>query len=234
MNTPTRRRPASKPAFVAATVLLVLLSACAGEQPRTETTGETAPPVPMVAAPSTVPIQSPDSFQVAFETNKGTFTVAVTRALAPKGADRLYELVKAGYFSDVRFFRMVPGFVVQFGIHGDPKVYAEWSKAVLPDEPMRIGNTRGTVAFTTAGPNTRAVQLFVSTADNRRKLDPQRLFAPVGKVIDGMDVVDSLNAEYGEEPNQSRIAASGNGYLQRWFPALDYIVAAKIIEPARP
>lgn len=231
--TTIRRRYCSRATTMAALGSMALLAACGTEQPRTPAADST-PSAPQVAAPSATPVQSPDSFHVVFETNKGNFTVAVTRALAPHGADRLYELVNAGYFRDVRFFRMVPGFVVQFGIHGDPKVYAEWSEAVLPDEPMRIGNTRGTVAFTTAGPNTRAVQLFVNTADNRAKLDRQRLFAPVGSVVDGMDVVDSLNAEYGEEPNQSRIAAAGNAYLQRWFPALDYIVSARIIEPPRP
>lgn len=210
------------------------LAACSSEQPRAAVEKPAADVKPEVPGPSDTPVQSPDSFSVLFETSKGNFTVAVKRSLAPLGADRFYELVTVGYFDDVRFFRLVPGFVVQFGINGDPKVYAKWAKATLRDEPMRIGNTRGTVAFTTAGPNSRAVQLFVSTGDNRPMLDRQRFFSPIGSVVDGMAVVDSLNAEYGEEPNQARISASGNEYLARWFPALDYIKSAKVIEPGEP
>lgn len=156
--------------------------------------------------------------------------MAVKRELAPLSADRFFEMAKVGYFTDVRFFRLVPGFITQFGIHGDPKVYEEWDRATFADEPMRISNTRGTVAFATAGPNTRNVQLFISTGDNRQILDPQRSFAPFGMVVEGMDVVDSLNAEYGEEPNQSRLAAQGNEYLLRWYPALDYIKSATVVE----
>ena len=185
--------------------------------------------VKQIPGPAATPARSPDTFRVTVETSKGTFTIAVQRALAPRGADRFFELVSAGYFTDVRFFRVVPGFVVQFGMHGDPAVNARWEKATLPDEARRTSNTRGTVAFAAAGPNTRTMQLFVNTADNGRKLDGQRLFAPIGSVVEGMDVVDKLNNEYGEEPNPSRIASKGNVYLQRWFPALDYIKSATII-----
>ncbi len=178
-------------------------------------------------------MRSPDAFRVTFETSKGVFTVAVTRALSPRGADRFYELVTIHYFDGVRFFRMMPEFIAQFGAHGDPAVNAKWNEATIPDEPMRTSNTRGTVAFAASGPNSRAVQLFVSTGDNARKLDGQRLFAPIGKVVDGMEVVDRLNAEYGEEPNHSRIIRQGNSYLQQWFPALDSIVSATI-DSARP
>lgn len=194
--------------------------------------GRTAP----VPGPSATPVQSPDSFRVRIETSKGPFTVRVVRALAPRGADRFYELVTVGYFTDVRFFRMVPGFVVQFGIHGDPQVNRAWAQALLPDEPMRLSNTRGTIAFTIDDERTdsRSVQLFVNTADNARKLDRYRTFAPIGMVTEGMDVIDRLNAEYGEDPVQSRIVTRGNVYLQRWFPALDYITAATVLPPSVP
>lgn len=213
--------------------MLVLVTACSGEprEPRAADSAQAAVIAPQIPGPSATPVRSPDSFRVRFETSKGNFTVAVKRALAPRGADRFYELVTIGYFTGVRFFRMVPGFIAQFGINGDPKVYAAWEKSTIPDEPMRIGNTRGTVAFATNGPDGRTVQLFISTGDNRQKLDRQRVFAPIGSVVEGMDVVDKLNAEYGEEPNNSRIAAKGNEYLQKWYPALDYITSATVVTP---
>ena len=183
-----------------------------------------------IPGPAATPMRSPETYSVRITTNKGVFTIAVKRALAPRGADRFYELVSVGYFTDVRFFRVMPGFVAQFGLHGTPAVNALWTDAVIPDEPMRIGNTRGTVAFTTSGPTTRSNQLFINTADNRSKLDRQRLFAPIGSVTDGMDVVDRLNSEYGEEPNQSRVGHAGNEYLHKWFPALDYVVSATIVQ----
>lgn len=202
------------------------MAACSGEQP--SPARAVRPPVP---GPSAAPVRSPDLFTVRFETSKGPFTVRVTRALAPRGADRFYELVTIGYFTDVRFFRMVPGFVAQFGIHGEPKVNQRWAQAAIPDEPMRLSNTRGTIAFTTDDEktNSRSVQLFVNSADNARKLDRYRTFAPIGVISEGMDVIDKLNAEYGEDPVQSRIVTRGNVYLERWFPALDYITSATVV-----
>ncbi len=215
----------------------VLVSACSGEsrtaavQTPAQGKASAAAEPHMVPGPAATPIISPDSYRVVFATSKGAFTVAVNRSLAPRGADRFYELVTIGYFTDVRFFRVVPGFVVQFGMHGDPAVNALWEKAPMPDEPRRMSNTRGTVVFAAAGPNTRTVQLFINTADNGLKLDRQRMFFPIGTVVDGMAVVDSLNNEYGEEPNHSRIASKGNEYLSRWFPALDYITSATVLKP---
>ncbi len=176
-------------------------------------------------------MRSPDTYRVRFETNKGPFAIEVARALAPLGADRFYELVTIGYYEGNRFFRMVPGFVVQFGIHGDPAVNAKWAQSAMPDEPMRQSNTRGTVAFTTADANSRTVQLYVNMADNAAKLDRQRVFAPIGVVVEGMDVLARLNFEYGEDPVQSRIMSRGSRYLDRWFPALDSIVSATVVAP---
>ena len=135
---------------------------------------------------------------------------------------------RIGYFRGVRFFRLVPGFVTQFGVHGDPAVNAVWDTATIADDPRRTGNALGTVAFAANGPDSRAVQLFISTGDNRQKLDRQG-FAPIGRVVDGMSVVTALNAEYGEEPNAVRAVRQGNRYLSRWFPALDSIVTTNIL-----
>jgi len=199
--------------------------------------GKTPPPVrtdsavaaaPVVPAPSATPRRSPDSYRVRFETSKGPFVVQVKRALAPRGSDRFHELVTIGYFTDVRFFRMVPGFIVQFGIHGNPRVNAMWDTAAIADDPIRSSNADGTIAFAANGPGSRAAQLFISTANNARKLDGQKLFSPFGTVVEGMRVVRALNAEYGEEPNPSRIVRQGNSYLQKWFPALDYITSATV------
>jgi cyclophilin family peptidyl-prolyl cis-trans isomerase len=190
---------------------------------------ETAAAAIVIPAPASPTPRSPDRYRVRFETSQGPFVLEVTRARAPHGADRLHELVAIGYFSGVRFFRMVPGFVVQFGIHGDPAVNAVWDTATIPDDPARTGNVRGTVAFAASGADSRATQLFVSTGDNVSKLDRQRLFTPLGRVVEGMDVVDKLNSEYGEEPNPSRAVRQGNAYFSRWFPALDSIVRATIV-----
>lgn len=181
-----------------------------------------------IPPPSRTPERSPDSYRVRFVTTKGPFEVLVTRSLAPRGADRFYELVRIGYFRDVRFFRLVPNFVVQFGIHGDPAVNAAWDTAAIPDDPIRSSNADGTVAFAASGANTRATQLFISTGNNMRKLDGQKLFAPFGAVVEGMAVVRALNAEYGEEPNPAKAVRQGNRYLTRWFPALDYIKSATV------
>jgi cyclophilin family peptidyl-prolyl cis-trans isomerase len=185
--------------------------------------------------PSKLTAKAPETFKVKFETTKGSFTVEVTRALAPNGADRFYNLVRSGYFTDIAFFRVIPGFMCQFGIHGDPNVSAKWREATMPDDPVKGSNTRGTITFATAGPNTRTTQFFINFGDNVG-LDGQG-FSPFGKVIEGMDVVDKINSEYGEGaprgrgPSQGRIQAEGNAYLKKDFPNLDYIKSATIIPP---
>ena len=185
--------------------------------------------------PAKLTEKSTESFKVKFETSKGNFTVEVTRSLAPNGADRFYNLVRSGYFKNVAFFRVIPGFMCQFGIHGDPKVADAWNKdkAQIPDDAVKASNTRGAVTFATAGPNTRTTQLFINFGDNSR-LDKTG-FSPFGKVTEGMDVVDKINGEYGEAapsgrgPNQSRIQTEGNAYLKKDFPNLDYIKSATVV-----
>src|SRR5262249_1042731 len=146
---------------------------------------------------------------------------------------RFYNLVRSGFFTEVEFFRVIPGFMCQFGIHGDPKVAATWREARIQDDPVKGGNTRGALTFATAGPNTRTTQLFINFGDNSR-LDSMG-FSPFGKVIEGMDVVDKINGEYGEGapggrgPNQGRIQQEGNAYLKKDFPNLDYIKSASIV-----
>jgi peptidyl-prolyl cis-trans isomerase A (cyclophilin A) len=192
-----------------------------------------AKPSADLSDPSKLNEKAPDTFKAKFETTKGSFTIEVTRDQAPQGADRFYNLVKAGYFTDIAFFRVIPGFMGQFGIHGDPKVSAAWRNAKIPDDPVKAGNKRGAVTFAMGGPNTRTTQLFINFVDNSR-LDSMG-FPSFGKVVAGMDVVDRLNGEYGEGapsgrgPNQTRVQMEGNAYLKKDFPNLDYIKSAAIV-----
>jgi peptidyl-prolyl cis-trans isomerase A (cyclophilin A) len=192
---------------------------------------------PSVSADFTDPAKltapAPETFKAQFDTTKGKFTVEVTRSLSPNGADRFYNLVRSGYFKDIAFFRVIPGFMCQFGIHGDPAVSAKWREASIADDPVKGSNTRGTITFATAGPNTRTTQLFINFGDNIG-LDAQG-FSPFGKVTEGMDVVDKINSEYGEGapggngPDQGRVQMEGNVYLKKDFPNLDYIKSAVIV-----
>jgi peptidyl-prolyl cis-trans isomerase A (cyclophilin A) len=170
--------------------------------------------------------RAPGRFRIRFETSGGPFVVEVTRAWAPHGADRLYNLVRHGFYDGGRFFRVVPGFVVQFGLSGDPAVSARWRPATIADDPVTQHNVRGTLTFATAGPNTRTTQLFINYRDNTR-LDGMG-FAPLGRVVEGMDVVDHIYAGDGERPEQGQIEARGNAYLAAEFPRLDSITHATI------
>lgn len=192
-------------------------------------TKSTAASPPMGAAPAT--------FSVRFATTTGDIVVACRRDWAPQGADRLYELVKQGFYDDVAFFRAVPGFVVQFGIHGDPAVAAKWRGANLPPDPVRASNVRGTLTFAQAGQpsgpgmtaSSRTTQLFFNRIDNGR-LDALG-FAPVCEITSGLDVLDRIHDGYGEKAgrDQRRIQAGGNAYLRQTYPALDYITAARLM-----
>ena len=183
--------------------------------------------------PSALKDVAPATYRAAFDTSAGAFVILVHREWAPKGADRFYNLVKYGFFDGTRFFRVVPNFMVQFGLNGDPAVQAPWRAANLTDDPRTQSNRRGTISFATAGPNTRTTQVFINFRDNSQSLDSQG-FAPFGEVVSGMEVVDKINAEYGEHPDQGLIQRQGNAYLTRQFPKLDYIKKATIqaAEPA--
>lgn len=178
--------------------------------------------------PEQLTAKAPATFGATFTTTKGDFVVTVHRAWAPHGADRFYNLVKNGFFDNVKFFRVVPPFVVQFGINGDPAVAAAWQTANIPDDPVVEHNTRGTVTFATAGPNSRTTQVFVNLGDNS-SLDAQG-FAPIGKVTSGLKVLDSLYSGYGEAPtsHQGEITSGGNGYLDKAYPKLDEIKTARL------
>ena len=171
--------------------------------------------------------QAPDAFAALFETSAGNFKVQVTRAWAPHGADRFYALVSQGYFAEQRFFRVVPGFVVQWGMSGDPELNKVWNDAVILDDMVKQSNKRGRITFAAQSrPNTRTTQLFINYGDNLN-LDGMR-FAPFGEVVEGMEVVDAINAEYGQQPNLGQIGGRGNAYLEENFPNLDYIKTATI------
>jgi peptidyl-prolyl cis-trans isomerase A (cyclophilin A) len=177
---------------------------------------------------------APDSFDVAFQTGKGRFVVRAIRAWAPQGADRFYFLATNGYYDGAKFFRVLPDFIVQFGIHGDPAINEVWRDRRIPDDPVRQSNQAGFVTYAMGGPNSRTVQLFINKRDNRR-LDSMG-FAPIGRVIDGMHVIEQLHGGYGEGaprgagPSQDRIQQEGNAYLERWFPKLDSIARAQIVK----
>lgn len=196
-----------------------------------------APNLDALKDPSKLTEEAPATFKAKFTTTKGDVVVEVHRDWAPKGADRFYNLVKNGYYTDIAFFRVIQSprkFMAQFGIHGDPVIGAAWREARIQDDPQKESNTRGRITFATAGPNTRTSQLFINYADNSN-LDSMG-FAPFGEVVSGMDVVDSLYSGYGEGaprgrgPDQGRLQAEGNTYLKAEFPELDYLKSASIVQ----
>ncbi len=186
-----------------------------------------APAGPSLLNPSTLKAKAPDTFDAKFNTTKGDVVIHVTRSWAPIGADRFYNLVQAGFFTDAAFFRVIPGFMAQFGISARPEVARVWQDAKLTDDKVTQSNKRGAITFATAGPNTRTTQLFINFGNNT-PLDAQG-FAPFGEVKEGMDVVDKIYSGYGEQPNQGRIQAEGKAYLDRFFPNLDRIRTATIV-----
>jgi len=174
--------------------------------------------------------QAPARYRVRFTTSRGDFEVAVVRANAPHGADRFYDLVRSGYFDGARFFRVVPGFVVQWGLAAEPAATKKWA-STIPDDPVKLSNKRGTLTFAASGePNSRNEQVFINYGDNAR-LDGMG-FAPIGTVTRGMNVVDHVFAGYGEQPDQGQLTTLGNRYLQAQFRQLDYIKSARIERPA--
>src|SRR5207244_3523664 len=183
-------------------------------------------PAAKLRNPATLKEIAPAMYKVKFDTSAGVFVVQVHRDWAPLGADRFYNLVKNGFFDDVRFFRVLDNFMAQFGINGDPAVMAAWRGANLRDDPVKESNKRGYITFATGGPNTRTTQVFINFKDNT-SLDSQG-FSPFGQVVEGMDVVDKLYSGYGEGaprgqgPDQGRTQMEGNAYLSKSFPKLDY------------
>jgi peptidyl-prolyl cis-trans isomerase A (cyclophilin A) len=170
----------------------------------------------------------PAEYKVRFDTTKGDVVVLVHRDWSPLGADHFYELTKMGFYDGNRFFRTVPGFIVQWGVNGEPKINKDWSEIPIHDDPPKVSNKVGTVVFASAGPNSRTTQLFINLGDNSGSLDPQG-FTPFGEVIQGMENVMRFNMEYGEQPSQAAIADIGNPYLEEHFPRLDYIKKATIV-----
>jgi len=177
--------------------------------------------------PASLKETAPATYKANFDTSAGAIVIEVHRDWAPLGADRFYNLVKNGFFDNARFFRVVPNFMVQFGMNGDPAVTAAWQGATLKDEPTKETNKKGYVTFAKTGaPNSRGTQVFINFKDNGF-LDSQG-FAPFGQVVSGMDVAEKITSQYGESPNQGRITAEGNAYLTKEFPKLDYIKKASI------
>lgn len=207
-----------------------LLTSCGGDstpRPAADSAAKT------VGLPNDSVTTAPNVFRVRFETSKGPFVVEAHRDWAPRGVDRFYQLVQSEYFDNVRFFRVVSSFMAQFGMHGDPKVNAAWEKLQIQDDSVRESNRRGYLTFANAGADTRANQLFINIVNNR-PLDEMG-FAPIGLVVDGLAVIDSLYADYGEGaprgngPDQSRIRREGNVYLEAEYPKLDFIRSARIV-----
>lgn len=233
-----------------AVVIALAVAACAGEgageqreaaseaeavQPAAEGSSADAPSADPLLNPTSEAMNqtAPEVFRTTFETSKGEFTIEVRREWAPNGADRFYSLVRNGFYDGVRFFRVLDGFMAQFGISGDPQVSAVWRGRPIPDDPVVQSNERGYVSYAMAGPNTRTTQIFINYGDNSG-LDGQ-LFAPFGVVVSGMEVVDQLYSGYGEGaprgsgPSQGRIQAEGNAYLEQEFPELDYVVRVSVV-----
>jgi len=215
--------------FPLALLLSVSLGGCGENRPE----GAPREPGNPLLRPAQFQETAPPRFSVRFDTSEGTFVVSVHREWAPVGADRFYNLVKAGYFEDLRIYRVVSGFMAQFGVHGDPFVNYVWRRALILDDPVLQSNVRGRVTFAKAGPNSRAHEVFISTGDNPG-LDAQG-FAPFGEVIEGMEVVDAFHSSYGdgpprgEGPYAAMAHARGNEYLDADFPGLTQILRATLL-----
>jgi len=227
--------------LILAAVMLALTSAVfADEKAKPAATEESAAAIekeanPALVDPSLATETAPDAFRVKLETTKGDVVILVNRSWAPNGVDRFYNLVKIGYYSDVAFYRVIRGFMAQCGFSPDPKISAAWSRKKIADDPILQANTRGMVTFAMGGPNSRTTQFFINFADNSY-LKQHGAFAPFGKVISGMDVMDSIYDGYGEGtprgrgPDQARVAREGASYLRKSFPSLDYIIRATLEE----
>lgn len=187
---------------------------------------------PALLNPAALKATAPETYQVRFTTTQGDFVIKVTRAWAPLGADRFYNLCRHHFYDGASLFRVLPGFVVQFGIHAHPEVSKVWSRAAIRDEPVKQSNKRGYVTYAMGGPNTRTTQVFINLADKNARLDSMG-FSPFGELVEGMDVVEKLYSNYGEaaSSHQDSIEAQGKTYLDTNFPKLDSIKSTTLILP---
>jgi cyclophilin family peptidyl-prolyl cis-trans isomerase len=219
--------------------VILTVGGCEGSDPGAKpmsgkgTVKEKAPSPLLLPRSEAMNRTAPETFRVRLVTSKGDVVLDVRRVWSPHGVDRFYNLVANGFYDRGRFFRIVKGWVVQFGLHGDPRIGARWEEAVIPDDPVVLSNVKGTMAFATAGSGTRTTQVYINLTDNSAKLDV-RGFSAFAKVVGGMDVVERLFDGYGEGPpagtgpDQERMKTGGNAYLAREFPNLDYIEKATI------
>lgn len=207
-------------------IVIPALAACGG--------GKSAKTNPALLHPEKLNAAAPQLFDITFHTTKGDFVITVHRTWAPRGAQRLYNLAKNHFFDGQKFFRVVPNFVVQFGISPDPKVSAAWSRAYIPDDTITVHNTRGAVTFAGAGPNSRTTQIFINLGNNLN-LDVDA-FAPVGNVSSGMDVIEKLYNGYKDRPteHQPEMQTQGDAYLSKAWPKLDTIKSADITDESNP
>ncbi len=215
---------------ISALSLFALIAACDRSAPPPADTATATPPA-APAATTPAADAAPALFRVRLETSKGPIVIEGHRDWSPNGVDRFFQLVELGFYDDIRFFRVVPGFVVQFGMHGNPQTHAQWTGRQLMDDPVKQSNRRGTVTFAKTGmPNSRTTQLFINLQDNAA-LDADA-FAPIGEVVEGMSVVDALYSGYGGAPSdqQPQIAAEGNAFLNRTYPKLDFIRTARVVK----
>jgi peptidyl-prolyl cis-trans isomerase A (cyclophilin A) len=210
-------------------LMALVLAACGGEPPAAEQPQEQRS---LIFFPKRLTEEAPESFRARFETSVGDFVIEVNRAWSPGGADRFYNLVANGFYDDVRVYRVIPGFMAQFGLNGDPVVNYQWRNAIIVDDPVVQSNTRGRVSFAKGGPNSRTTEVFINYRDNAG-LD-QNGFSPFGQVAEGMDVVDHFYGDYGDGPPrgqgpyQAQVQAQGNEYLDTEFPELTRILRARV------
>ncbi|HUA18466.1 MAG TPA: peptidylprolyl isomerase [Bryobacteraceae bacterium] len=215
-------------------VSILLCSALLAQAPASKRAAKRAPAArPSLMNPASLRARAPEDFKAQFTTTKGDFVVEVHRDWSPLGADRFYNLVRAGYFTNAAFFRVVPNFMVQFGLSANPAINKAWEHANLHDDPSKgISNKRGYITFAKTGaPNSRSTQVYINFKDNAF-LDSQG-FTPFGEVVEGMDtVVDKISSAYGERPDQGRITDEGDAYITKNFPNIDKIKLAKVLPAA--
>ncbi|MGA3097687.1 MAG: peptidylprolyl isomerase [Bryobacteraceae bacterium] len=219
--------------------ILALGSALLAQTPApTKSAAPAAQPKVSLFNPAALNAKAPDVFDVKFTTSAGDFVVEAHRAWAPLGADRFYNLAKNGFFDNAAFFRVIAGFMAQFGIPADPRIAKVWYNANIKDDPVKQSNGPGFVSFATAGPNTRTTQMFINLGDNSR-LDKDG-FAPFGKVTEGMEVVRKIYSGYGEGapggngPSQTAVTNQGKAYLDKNFPKLDFIKSTTVTVAEAP